>query len=117
MHLIHQVHPAFCWGSPKNSPTFPSNSGRKRINILGGYDPQTQGFVHYTNETNCNAESVLKFYNLILQRYPLAQSIILILDNARYFHAKMVRDWLADKKIICCFLPPYALNLNLVERF
>ena len=117
MHLIHQVILGFCWGDPKDPPILATNSGRKRINIMGGYDPESKGFVHYTNETNCNAETVILFFEEILKAYPDATSITLILDNAAYFHAKMVSEWLKNKKITCWFLPPYAPNLNLIERF
>lgn len=118
MHLIHQVIPGLFWGDPKDLPSFATNSGRKRINIIGAYDPHSKGFVHYTNETNCNAESVILFFQEILKSYPEAKTITLILDNATYFHAKIVREWLEkQKKITCWFLPAYSPNLNLIERF
>jgi len=40
------------------------------------------------------------------------------LDNAAYFHANETTDWLKKHPEICCrFLPAYAPNLNLIERF
>ncbi|MDR3108827.1 MAG: transposase [Planctomycetaceae bacterium] len=49
--------------------------------------------------------------------YPLAEKIHVILDNARYYHSKEVRDWLArHKNIKLPFLPGYIPNLNLIER-
>ncbi len=45
-------------------------------------------------------------------------NIYLILDNAKYFHAAKVRNWIDEhKKINIVFLPSYAPNLNLIERF
>lgn len=43
--------------------------------------------------------------------------IHIICDNARYYHAQLVKDYLANSKIELVFLPPYAPNLNLIERF
>jgi len=42
----------------------------------------------------------------------------LVLDNAKYFKAKIVRLWLKEhSKLNLFFLPPYSPNLNLIERF
>ena len=43
----------------------------------------------------------------------------MVLDNARYNHSKEVKAWLAcdDCRVELIYLPPYAPNLNLIERF
>jgi transposase len=118
MHLIHQTVPSYCWGDPKNPPIFRTNSGRQRLNILGAYDPIRFNIVHHTTETNCNYEQVILFFEKIYEKYNKFAFIILILDNAPYFHAKEVQEWLnKHPAIICRFLPAYAPNLNLIERF
>ena len=118
MHLVHQNIPARCWGDPKYVPVFHTNSGRKRLNILGAYDPETYSIIHDTDEENCNADRVINFLKHILESYKEAKRIYLILDNARYFHARKVSDWLISQpKLNLVFLPPYAPNLNLIERF
>jgi transposase len=54
---------------------------------------------------------------LILREYPTAPKISLVLDNARYFHAKIVSEWLENHpRLHIEFLPPYAPNLNLIKR-
>src|SRR5690606_34992134 len=41
----------------------------------------------------------------------------LISDNARYYHAKILQEWLEDyPQIVWVWLPPYSPNLNLIER-
>jgi len=118
MHLVHQNIPGFCWGDPKNPPVIQTNTGRRRINILGAYNPDTHDFVHFTGEENCNAERVIEFFEIILKKYNDAPKIILILDNAKYFKARIVRSWLKEhSKLNLIFLPPYSPNLNLIERF
>jgi transposase len=118
MHLIHQNFPGLCWGNPAFPPVAETNSGRKRLNILGVYDPATYSFTHLTGEENCDAGRVIEYLELIDKKYRNFSDIYLIIDNAKYFHAKKVSKWLDEhKKIKLVFLPSYAPNLNLIERF
>ncbi len=118
MHLIHQNVNGYCWGNPKFPPTLETDSSRKRLNILGAYDPDSYSIVHHTGEENCDADRVLEFFEKIIMVYRSSPKVYIILDNARYFHAAKVREWLKDnEKLECVFLPPYAPNLNLIERF
>jgi len=85
---------------------------------LGAYNPDTLSFVHLTGEENCNAERVIEYFDVIIKAYRQAPAIVLILDNASYFKAEIVTKWLEDHpKLKLEFLPPYAPNLNLIERF
>jgi transposase len=118
MHLIHQNVPALCWGDPLLPPVLETNSGRKRLNILGAYNPDTHSLIHLTGEENCDADRVIRFLDLIIRSHRSAPLINLIVDNAPYFHAKKVTEWLEDhQKLNLRFLPSYAPNLNLIERF
>lgn len=44
--------------------------------------------------------------------------IMLICDNARYNHARLLKDYLTEtnSRVELLFLPPYSPNLNLIER-
>ncbi len=118
MHLIHQNVPGLCWGDPKNIPILKTNTGRQRLNILGAYNPDSYVFSHLTGEENCDANKVIEFFELILKAYEQAPKIILFLDNAKYFKAKIVTGWLEKhSELELKFLPPYSPNLNLIERF
>ena len=118
MHLIHQNIPGYCWGDPKSPPVIKTNTGRQRLNILGAYNPDNHSFVHLTGEENCDAERVIDYFEVILKAYYKAPQIILFLDNARYFKAEIVTKWLNDNpRLQVEFLPAYAPNLNLIERF
>jgi len=65
-----------------------------------------------------SAEMILLFEDL-QARHPTAAAIRVVLDNARYNHAKEVKAWLAcdDCRVELVYLPAYAPNLNLIERF
>ena len=39
-----------------------------------------------------------------------------VCDNARNYKNKALNPWLIDKRLVQVFLPPYSLNLNLIER-
>ena len=53
MHLIHNVIAGLCWGDPADPPIMNSNTGRKRLNILGAYNPDKHNLAHLTGEENC----------------------------------------------------------------
>jgi transposase len=117
VHLVHQVIPKSCWLDPKNIPVFSSNSSRQRLNTLGAYDPIEHQLTHLTDEDNCDHQKVIRFFETILKAYPQKHSIILYLDNAPYFKAKEVQEWLIDHpRLIIEYLPVYSPNLNLIER-
>ena len=118
MHLVHQVRSSYYWGDPKNPRILPANSSRQRLNILGAYNPETMQLIHCTDERNCDAAKVIEFFAQILRHYPNAHSVVVILDNAPYFRARIVQEWLdRHPRLICWFLPTYSPNLNLIERF
>jgi transposase len=118
MHLIHQLIAGLCWGDPLDPPVMETNTGRKRLNILGAYDPDSHSLVHLTGEENCDAKRIIEFYALIINAYPNASKIIIIRDNAAYFNAEIVTEWLKEHPVLHIEpLPPYAPNLNLIERF
>jgi hypothetical protein len=50
--------------------------------------------------------------------YPAMRLIHVFLDNARYHHAKLVRDWLAqpERRIKRHFVPPHCPHLNPIEH-
>jgi len=118
MHLVHQNIPGLCWGDPKSPPVLRTNTGRQRLNILGAYNPDSHKFTHLTGEENCNAQRAIDFFEVILKDYEDAPKIVLILDNAKYFKAKIVQEWLEkNPRFEIVYLPPYSPNLNLIERF
>ena len=118
MHMIHQNFPGLCRGNHAFPPIALTDSGRKRLNIIGAYDPAAYSFTHLTGEENCDAGRVIEYLELIYKKYCNFSKIYLIIDNAKYFHAEKVSKWLDEhKKLNFVFLPSYAPNLNLIERF
>lgn len=116
-HFIHNTIPAMGWIEKGKSFPLPCNAGRDRINVLGALNPIDRGIIAQYNDTRCNAETIKEFFSKIEQLNPTISKIHLILDNARYNHARIVKDFVRNSRIELHFLPPYSPNLNLIERF
>ncbi len=92
-----------------------TNSGRKRINILGALNISDISIISIITEEKCNAERVVELWIKIKEKYP-HKNIIIVLDNAKYNHANYTTTIAKLLGINLFFLPAYSPNLNLVER-
>ena len=93
-----------------------TNMGRKRININGALSIQKKEVIIEESET-INAQSTINLFTKILSENKKAKSIYIISDNAKYYHAQVLNEWLLNNsKIKMIFLPSYSPNLNLIER-
>lgn len=96
--------------------------GRKRFNILGAWCPEDHQYLDIRSaEENVNAQTFIDLMELLRKQHPETKTFILYLDNARYFHARMAREWIEEMKgqgvtFVLEFLPAYSPNLNLIER-
>lgn len=104
------------WIKPGQDFTILSNTGRQRLNINGVMDIERLS-AEIRFEDTVNAETTLDLLKQIEHAYPLAPNITIICDNARYYRARAVTDYLNHSRITLRFLPPYSPNLNLIERF
>lgn len=115
-HLIHNVLTGYGWAFAGERPVFPTNSGRDRINVLGAYSPVIGEYVGLESRENINAETLRELVQKILELHPESPRIFLIVDNARYNHARLLREYVAGTSVEMIYLPPYSPNLNLIER-
>jgi len=92
-----------------------ANSGRERLNLNGALDPKTLE-VTIREDKTLDADSTIEFIKQIEKKYPHAPIITLIVDNARYYRAIKVQEYLETSRVRFMFLPPYSPNLNLIER-
>jgi transposase len=66
---------------------------------------------------NINGQQFVNRLRLLRASHPGATKFILYLDNARYYHAEVVKEWLArHPEFHLELLPAYSPNLNLIER-
>lgn len=118
MHQIHNVENDYAWQEIGRAGTkeIASNTGRRRLNIIGAINPVTMQPTILLEEENCNADSIVRLLEAIKRQYKKAETICLILDNARYQKGVIVQSKAKELGIDLVYLPPYSPNLNLIER-
>lgn len=115
---VHPQHNTTCtsaWIKKGETKEIKSNTGRKRVNWNGAYDPLSQDILLHESAT-INADTVLEMLKKIEEAYPGKEKIYIILDNASYYRNVKVTEYLKSSPIEFRFLPPYSPNLNLIER-
>ena len=91
-------------------------SGRQRFNVLGALNAITKELVTVTNTTYITAAEVCQLLQQLAALH-LDVPVTVVLDNARYQHCTLVQEQARQLGIELLFLPSYAPNLNLIERF
>src|SRR4051812_6643603 len=93
-------------------------SGRKRLNILGGYCPDDQEYIDYRlTRGNINGEQFVNFLRRLRSMHPEVERFILYVDGARYYGSPVVKEWLKrHPEFLLSQIPAYSPNVNLIER-
>ena len=115
-HLLHNAVPSHGWIKRNRTVELPTNSGRNRRNVLGAYSPDDHSLIAIEDTVSCDAEMVCRLLHKLRSSHPEVPRL-LVLDNVRYQRAKRVQAVAEELQITLLFLPPYAPNLNLIERF
>jgi len=92
-----------------------SPSGRKRWNVLGAFNVVSGQLTTVANDGYITATTVCELLRKLAAQYA-GRPIVIVLDNARYQHCKLVKELAAELGITLQFLPSYSPNLNLIER-
>jgi len=117
VHPTHQAKPAGCWLPRGQHCAVDQTSGRERLNLHGAIDLET-GLTRIMDVETVDAASTIALFEALERAYPLMICIHVFLDNARYHHARAVRDWLQQpgRRIVPHFIPAYCPHLNPIER-
>lgn len=67
-------------------------------------------------DATVNAQTVRLWIDRLEAAFADAECITVYVDNARYFHARLVKAHLVGKRVRFVYLPAYSPNLNLIER-
>jgi transposase len=92
-----------------------SPSGRKRWNVLGAYNAISGQLTTVANDGYITATTVCELLHKLAKQYA-GRPVVIVLDNARYQHCKLVEALAVELGITLRFLPSYSPNLNLIER-
>jgi transposase len=117
VHPTHAARPVGCWAPKEDTLAIEQTSGRQRINIHGALNLET-GETRMIEAETIDAASTIRLLEALETLYPLLALIHVFLDNARYHHAKLVQDWLAQpgRRVRLHFIPAYCPHLNPIER-
>lgn len=106
------------WVPPEDKdPVLLHAPTRKSVACFGAANIRT-GKLLTAFESKFNAESFQRFLKLLLKHAPPAKRLVLVLDNAKYHHARALQPWLRkhQHRLTLLFLPPYSPDLNPIER-
>jgi transposase len=104
------------WSPKGEQKQIPTYGHHVQVTLFGTVDMHT-GDVFCTTADSCNAASFLEFLKKVMKRYA-NKRVIMIIDNARIHHAKLLRPFLKEhhQRLYLLFLPPYSPNLNPIEK-
>lgn len=117
VHPTHIARPVGCWAPKGSKLALSQTTGRDRLNLHGAIDLET-GKTIIREELKVDALSTISLLESIEARYQDKRCVHVFLDNAKCHHALMVRKWMRcpNRRIKLHFIPPYAPNLNPIER-
>src|SRR3954471_2077739 len=124
-YFLDGVHPLYglevvfcCWLLAGQRFEVGVGGGRERLNVLGAYCPDDQEYLDIRlSRDNINSQQFVNLLRVLKERHPQTERFILYLDNARYYHTPVVKEWLArNPQFRLEPLPAYSPNLNLIER-
>lgn len=115
VHPQHNTIADYGWIKRGKTKYLKTNNGRQRININGAINLETKQVI-YVEDERINAQTMIALLKQIMKSQKEGK-IHIVLDNARYYHAIIVKEFLEDNpRIVFHFLPPYSPNLNIIER-
>ena len=115
-HPQHNSVPSYGWIKKGQEKGLKANCGRQRLNINGAINIETLEPTTGFYDT-INADSTIDLFSKIEAKHPKAEVIYIIVDNARYYRSRLLKEYTEGTKLKLIFLPPYSPNLNLIERY
>ena len=90
---------------------------RQQTAVFGAVCP-ADGRLLTMSAERFDAESFQHFLEALLRRRRRGCTLVVIVDNARWHHARALRPWLRQHRHVLKldFLPPYSPELNPAER-
>lgn len=120
--VLFQQHGSRCrmWIPPEEKdPVIFHAPTRKKIGYFGAVRIRDGRFLFQHEEDCFNAQTFFRFLkNLYRISKKRGKHIYIVLDNARYHHAKLHKLWrdIWAENFTLLFLPPYSPDMNTSER-
>lgn len=106
------------WVPPEETdPVLLHAPTRKAVALFGAVNLRHGQLVTHFAPT-FDARTFGAFLRQLLRHRAHGRRLLVILDNARYHHARLLAPFLSDHRRVLTldFLPPYSPNLNPIER-
>jgi transposase len=100
-------------------PILPHHPTRKKVGYFGAVRIRDGVLAMRREEDRFNAVTTWEFLKRLREKSKeTGRKVIVIIDNARYHHAKLHKEWraLQEPDFVLEFLPPYSPKLNPIER-
>ncbi|OYV92788.1 MAG: hypothetical protein B7Z60_10145, partial [Ferrovum sp. 37-45-19] len=115
-----QQHGSRCtmWVPPEDTdPVVLHAPTRKSVAVFGAVR-NTDGYLVTRLTERFDATTFLSFLKQLLRHQRKNTLTVIVLDNARWHHARLLTPWLTKHRdrIRLDFLPPYSPELNPIER-
>ena len=108
------------WVPPEDKdPVLLHHPTRKSVGYFGAVRLRDGKLVFRREEKKFNAVTSHAFLKHLRQTSSRSgRRVVVIIDNARYHHAKLHADWRSQQapQFVLDFLPPYSTDLNPIER-
>jgi transposase len=108
------------WVPPEvKKPVLLHHPTRKSVGYFGAVRVRDGKMVVMREDESFNGETFFKFMKRLKRRSTRSgRKVVLVLDNARFHHAKLHKEWrsLNDRTFQLLYLPPYSPDLNPIER-
>lgn len=103
------------WFEKGKQRIIPTTGKHRGVKLLATVDYVT-GEIVWQEDEQYTAETFLTFLKTVVAHYPTGK-IVMVLDNARIHHAKLLAPFLEEQKgrLEFVFLPPYSPKFNVVE--
>jgi len=106
------------WVPPEDiDPVILHAPTHKSVAFFGAVRP-SDGLLVTQRADKFNAETFRRFLSRLIHRKRQGRKMFVVVDNARWHHAKALTPWLNRnrKTLRLDFLPPYSPELNHIER-
>jgi len=106
------------WVPPEDiDPVILHAPTRKSIAFFGAVRP-SDGILVTQRANRFNAETFQQFLSQLIHRKRRGRKMMVVVDNARWHHAKSLTPWLNHHRetLRLDYLPPYSPEINHIER-
>jgi transposase len=120
VHFQQHGSRARMWVPPEvDDPVVLHHPTRKSVGYFGAVRLRDGKFLFQREATCFDAMTTWSFLRQLRQCSRRAgRRVVVIIDNAKYHHAKLHAAWRADQQpeFLMSYLPPYSPDLNPIER-